>query len=152
MDEAEVQALIRSELRILVGSMAEAADWYTASYDNHTESAARLVKDVAGRMASDLEAEPDPLDGLAARVMAIDPAEFSSVQLSGRLSVSDPEPVNPFAPKRTPQQWADAIKSLIAEAKSDGTKVWFGGHSESGYLALVIGSGADASPVFEETE
>jgi hypothetical protein len=35
-----------------------------------------------------------------------------------------PEPVNPFAPKRTPQEWADAIKALIAEADADGSELW----------------------------
>lgn len=40
------------------------------------------------------------------------------------MTPAEPEPVNPFAPKRTPQEWADAIKALIAEAGADGSELW----------------------------
>jgi hypothetical protein len=48
-----------------------------------------------------------------------------AVEMATReLIPAEPEPVNPFAPKRTPQEWADAIKALIAEAGADGSELW----------------------------
>jgi hypothetical protein len=48
-----------------------------------------------------------------------------AVEMATReLIPAEPEPVNPFAPRRTPQEWADAIKALIAEADADGARLW----------------------------
>lgn len=40
------------------------------------------------------------------------------------LTSKAPEPANPFAPKYTSEQWAEAIRALIKEAKTDGYDVW----------------------------
>lgn len=95
---------------------------------------------------------PDPLDGLSLMAQILDtlPAEVSPVQLSGRLSVSDPEPVNPFAPRLTAQQWADEIRGVILRAKADGHDVWMSGYTELGEGELNVGNGSDVHVVFKE--
>lgn len=40
------------------------------------------------------------------------------------LTPPEPEPVNPFAPKRSAEQWADRIRELIRQADADGAELW----------------------------
>jgi hypothetical protein len=40
------------------------------------------------------------------------------------MTPAEPEPVNPFAPKRTADQWAVILRSTIDAAEKDGHDVW----------------------------
>jgi acetyl-CoA carboxylase carboxyltransferase component len=64
-----------------------------------------------------------------------------------------PEPVNPFEPKYTAQEWADLIRAVIAEAEADGYPVWVDVEEYTGPVCIRIGtptSSADLDPVIWE--
>lgn len=117
---------VRAEIVAAFGELAASAGWYTSGFGDLTESAAHLLKDAAEMTARNL-AEPEPEDSLTGLMTSVMSSPYvSPVQLSGRLSVSDPEPepVNPFAPKRTADQWAVILRSTIDAAEKDGHDVW----------------------------
>ncbi len=97
MNEEQVRALVRKEIMEAFASAALMADTWHCGYGvGELESAAgRVVESVAEKVAEELK--------------PVEPAQ----------------PVNPFAPKRTAQQWTDAIRELIRQAKDDGCVVWF---------------------------
>ncbi len=49
-------------------------------------------------------------------------------------------PVNPFAPKRTAQQWADDIEALIERAKEDGYQLYDSRKYSDSSTVLKIGT------------
>lgn len=52
---------IRAEIVSAFGKLAESADWYTDGYDDHTESAARTIKDTVRMTVRELiPSEPAP--------------------------------------------------------------------------------------------
>lgn len=124
MNEDKIRALVREEIGKAFTLLARTAEdsersyWYESGADMKCE-ALGAIRDVADKVATEASPTPDPLDGLMAQVLDTLPEKVSPAQLSGRLSV------NPFAPKRTAQQWADEIRGVILRAEADGYTVWF---------------------------
>lgn len=127
-DLKQVEALIRKRVRESFVELAKAADWYTNGYDDATHSVAYVLKDAAERVFQGMDPDPEPeSESCTQHEYRYFGPHSGSRCVSCNKPVpgqTEPEPVNPFTPKRTPKEWADAIKALIAEAGADGSELW----------------------------
>ncbi len=126
MNEEEIRALIREEIRALIREEIRTAF-------------AELVNRASSQTCSG-----DEVDSAAAYVLK-DVAE----KVVQSLTPPEPEPVNPFAPEHTAEQWAVILRATIDAARTDGHVVWIGGYPELNEGVLYVGSGSD-HPAFEE--
>lgn len=125
MDEEQARAMIREEIRAAFQLLEDAAreKWCYTISDSVEEHCSEMIRASAESVVRSL---------------------WPSAE-------REPEPVNPFAPKRTPEQWAEALRSLIREAHEDGSHVWVDVEYYDGYAPKVrIGpptSPGDEDPV-----
>lgn len=116
MNKEEIRAMVREEINAAFEKInaafqasEEAIGWRTYSEDDATSSAAYVVREAMRAALSSLEPE------------------------------APTEPVNPFAPQRTAQQWAEDIRTLIEQAQNDGHEVWFDSTDPDPNVCLRVG-------------
>jgi hypothetical protein len=76
-------------------------------------------------------------------------------KVSGQINVpaTEPEPENPFSPKRTPQQWAVILRSTIDAAEKDGHDVWINNDCcGCSRMTLEVGSGTEHVRVIGDSQ
>jgi hypothetical protein len=127
--EQQIRTVIRAEIVSAFGKLAASAGWYTSGFGELTESAAHMLKDAVEMATRELipaEPEPEPESCTQHEYRYFGPHSGSRCVSCNKpmLGQTEPVPVNPFAPKRTADQWAVILRSTIDAAEKDGHEVW----------------------------